>query len=84
MGNAGGFKSLRATKLLQILKSELGYRAVTNSGPGSHTWLRADGRPQIRWAFHNKVNLSPRTVRDVLVKQAGLTLDEAKEVLGVD
>ncbi|MBF6358296.1 type II toxin-antitoxin system HicA family toxin [Nocardia higoensis] len=70
--------------MLQILKKELGYRAVPHSGPGSHTWLEAEGRPRIRWAFHNGVEIPAVIVRDILVKQAGLTVEEAKEVLGVD
>ena len=43
----------------------------------------AEGRPRIRWAFHNNVSVSPRSVKSVLVDQAGLTVEEAKEVLGI-
>lgn len=81
MGN-DEFPSMKATKLLQILKKNLGYRSVAKSGPGSHTWLEAEGRPRIRWAFHNKVTLAPGLVRKVLVQEAGLTIEEAREVLG--
>ena len=79
------FPSLKATKLLQILKKELGYTVVKGSrkSGGSHCCLVAEGRKQIRWAFHNKVNIPPRSVKAVLVDQAGLTVEEAKEVLGI-
>lgn len=76
--------SMKATKLKQILRKKLGYHPIPKSGEGSHTWLEAEGRPRIRWAFHNKVNVPPKDVRGVLVKQAGLTIEEAKEVLGID
>jgi predicted RNA binding protein YcfA (HicA-like mRNA interferase family) len=80
------FPSLKATKLLQILKKRLGYTTKPGSrkGGGSHCYLVADGRNTIRWAFHNKVNIPPRSVKSVLVDQAGLTVEEAKEVLGID
>lgn len=79
------FPSLKATKLLQILKKQLGYTVVKGSrkGGGSHCDLVADGRKKIRWAFHNKVSVPPRSVKSVLVDQAGLTVEEAKEVLGI-
>ncbi|MFD4438097.1 type II toxin-antitoxin system HicA family toxin [Bacillus safensis] len=73
---------MKATKLRQILKKRLGYTMVPGSG-GSHTWFKTEGRPDIRWAYHNGRNLAPREVRNVLVQQAGLSIDEAKEVLGV-
>lgn len=67
--------------MLKVLRS-LGYRPVPNSGPGSHTDLTCTGRPRIRWAFHTKATLPPGLVRSILVRQAGLTLDQAKEVVG--
>lgn len=83
MVNDGGFPSMKATKLRQILKKKLGYRVVPKSGHGSHMFLDAEGRPRILWAFHNGDTLAPGLVRSVLVKQAGLTLDEAREVAGI-
>lgn len=76
------FPSLKATKLLQILKKQLGYTLVPGTRKGSHCTLEAEGRKRIRWAFHNKVSIPPRSVKSVLVDQAGLTVEEAKEVLG--
>lgn len=84
MGDAGGFPSMKARELLRVLKFDLGYTEVPKRGKGSHTVLVADGRPRITWGFHVKRTLAPRTVREVLVRQAGLTVEGAKEVLGVD
>lgn len=83
MVNDGGFPSMKATKLRQILKKRLGYRLVPKSGHGSHVFLEAEGRPRILWAFHNGVTLAPGLVRTVLTRQAGLTLEEAREVVGL-
>jgi predicted RNA binding protein YcfA (HicA-like mRNA interferase family) len=64
----------------RLLKRALGYDVVPNSGKGSHEYLEnPDGR-RIRWAYHDKRELSPIEVRNILVKQAGLTLEEAREV----
>lgn len=65
--------------LLRILESRLGYRAVRQSG--SHRRLAADGRPTLTFAFHDKQEVSPGVARDILVKQVGLSRDEALEVL---
>lgn len=67
----------------QLLR-RLGYRSVPNSGRGSHTWLEAPGRPRVRWAFHGKDDLAPGLVREILVRQVKLSLDEAREVVGGD
>ena len=70
---------MKAADLLRLLQ-QLGYVPDQDSGPGSHMWLRCDGRPDIRWAFHKR-ELSPIEVRKVLVQQVGLTMEEAKEVV---
>lgn len=79
------FPSLKATKLRKILEKDLGYRFEPGSkkGGGSHCYLVAEGRKRVRWAFHNKVSIAPRSVKAVLVDQVGLTVEEAKEVLGI-
>jgi predicted RNA binding protein YcfA (HicA-like mRNA interferase family) len=62
--------------------SGLGYEAtVTN---GSHAKLVAEGRPQLTFAFHDRVSLAPGVVRDILVKQVGLDVDEALKVVRGD
>lgn len=80
MGGGTGFPSMPAARLKRLLIRKLAYREVPDSGPGSHCWLEADGRPRIRWAFHAR-ELAPIEVKKVLVRQAGLTLEEAKEVV---
>lgn len=82
MVNDGGFPSLKATKLRQILKKELGYQRIPKSGHGSHCLLESDGRPRILWAFHNNVTIAPGLVRNILMKQVGLSLEEARKVVG--
>jgi predicted RNA binding protein YcfA (HicA-like mRNA interferase family) len=78
-----GFKwpSLKPAQLKKLLAS-LGYQPDSNANPGSHEWLRAQGRNPIRWAFHDsKRELAPNEVKKVLVKQAGLSLEEAKQLV---
>jgi hypothetical protein len=43
--------------------------------------LVAEGRPRVRFAFHDRTTIPPGVVRDILVTQAGLTLDEALKVV---
>jgi predicted RNA binding protein YcfA (HicA-like mRNA interferase family) len=69
-----------ASKMKRLLR-KLGYKEVSKSGSGSHCWLEAPGRPRIRWAFHDRRELGAMEVRKVLVEQAGLTLEEAREVV---
>ena len=79
MSPVPGFGSMSAAQLKKLLCKNLGYEEVPASGPGSHCWLRAEGRPDIRWAFHDR-ELAPIEVRKVLVDQAGLTMTAAREV----
>jgi len=72
------FRSMRPRELLRILES-LGYRTVAQKG--SHRKLEAPGRPRVILAFHPSVTIGPTVVRDILVKQAGLSLAEAEEVV---
>jgi predicted RNA binding protein YcfA (HicA-like mRNA interferase family) len=65
--------------MLVVLTRDLGYRVVRQRG--SHRRLEAEGRPVLTFAFHNGVSLSPGIVRDILVKQVGLSLDEAQRVV---
>ncbi|MGK5742906.1 type II toxin-antitoxin system HicA family toxin [Micromonospora sp. URMC 103] len=71
--------SLGAKKMLRFLQRELGYQVV--SQVGSHRKLSAPGRPDLIFSFHDRATVAPRTVRDILVKQAGLSLAEAEEVI---
>lgn len=71
---------MKARKLRTILR-ELGYRK--SHGKGSHEVLKADGRPTLIFGFHSKDTISGGLVRSILVRQAGLTVEETKEVLGI-
>jgi predicted RNA binding protein YcfA (HicA-like mRNA interferase family) len=75
---SGEFPSLKARRLLRIL-SRLGYRVTRRHG--SHRWLTAEGRPTLLFAHHDRVSVSPASVRKILVNQAGLTVDEALKVI---
>jgi hypothetical protein len=43
--------------------------------------MTAAGRPPLTFAFHDSESLSPGEVRDILVKQVGLSQDEALRVV---
>ena len=72
------FPSLRAQQMLRVLR-RLGYQEGRREG--SHRRLVAGGRPELTFAFHDRVTLPPGVVRSILVRQVGLTVDEALEVV---
>jgi predicted RNA binding protein YcfA (HicA-like mRNA interferase family) len=79
---SGEFPSLKARQLLRIL-GRLGYR-VTRRGGSSHRWLAAERRPTLLFAYHDRATVPPGIVRDMLVQQVGLTVDEALKVVHND
>jgi predicted RNA binding protein YcfA (HicA-like mRNA interferase family) len=79
---SGEFPSLKARQILRVL-GRLGYQ-VTQHGGSSHRWLEAEGRPKLRFAHHDRVSVPPARVRNMLVKQAGLTVEEALKVIHDD
>ncbi len=70
---------MRARALRRLLERELGYQVVRTSG--SHRRLRAEGRPDITFAFHDNETVGPALVRAILVRQVQLTVAEAQEVV---
>lgn len=80
MGVAPGFSAMKARRLRTLLERELGYRVVRSPG-GSHRRLESPGRPPILFAFHDGDEVGGALVRRILVRQVGLTLDEAKQVV---
>lgn len=74
------FPSMPTKTFKRLLIRELGYEVSADSGPGSHEWLVHPERQRLRWAFHRR-EIGSLEVRNVLIRQVGLTLDEAKEVL---
>jgi predicted RNA binding protein YcfA (HicA-like mRNA interferase family) len=79
---SGEFPSLKARQLLRVL-GRLGYR-VSRHGGSSHRWLAAEGRPRVRFAYHDRATVPPHTVRDILLDQVGLTVEEALKVVHDD
>jgi predicted RNA binding protein YcfA (HicA-like mRNA interferase family) len=79
---SGEFPSLKARQLLRIL-GRLGYR-VSRHGGSSHRWLAAEGRPRVLFSHHDREIVPPRTVRNILVHQVGLSADEALKVIHDD
>ena len=74
------FPSLKARKLLAILAAQpLGYAVVRQAG--SHRRLEAEGRPPLMFAFHNSATIPGGMVRKILVKDVGLSDDEARGLL---
>lgn len=73
------FPSLKARALMRLLTRELGYEVVRQRG--SHRTLRANGRPQILFAYHDGASLAPGIVADVLCKQVGLDTETALALL---
>lgn len=75
------FPSMKARMLLKLL-GQIGYRTVRQKGT-SHRVMRCEGRPQLIFAFHDGVEVPGRVVKKVLIRDAGLTETEAKEILGL-
>lgn len=69
------FPSLKARALFRVLTRDLGYELARQKG--SHRTLRARGRPQIVFAYHDGTSLAPGIVADILCKQAGLDIETA-------
>jgi predicted RNA binding protein YcfA (HicA-like mRNA interferase family) len=65
--------------MLAILQVKLGYEVVRRTG--SHRRLMATGRPALTFAFHDSESLAPGVVRDILVKQVGLSVEQALNVV---
>lgn len=73
------FPSMDAKKLRRIV-TRLGYVSSGN-GKGSHEKLECPGRPPLIWAFHAGKEIAGGLVKQVLMKQAGLTKEQALEAV---
>jgi predicted RNA binding protein YcfA (HicA-like mRNA interferase family) len=74
------YPSLKARKLLGILAAKpLSYAVVRQAG--SHRRLEAEGRPPLMFAFHDSATIPSGMVRKILVKDVGLSDDEARGLL---
>lgn len=76
------FPSMRSAELLRLLERELGY--FVHEQRGSHRKLRSTrGYPQLTFAFHEGVEIPPGLVRKILVRDVGLSAEDAAELLGI-
>jgi hypothetical protein len=70
---------MQARKFRTLLTRQLSYTVVRSTG--SHKTLKADGRPNVTFAFKDSQELAPNQVWKVLIRDVGLTEDEAEAVL---
>ena len=71
------FPSIKRRRMLRILKSNpLNYIASRNS-KSSHLMLVSEGRQPILFHYHPRVEISGGIVREMLVEKAGLTEEQA-------
>jgi predicted RNA binding protein YcfA (HicA-like mRNA interferase family) len=75
----GEFRSMGARELYRLLERELDYQVDRQTG--SHRTMKAPGRPTLHLAFHDRQSIPPGLVRKVLVRDVGLSVDEAKALL---
>ncbi len=71
---------MKARKLRTLLERELGYTLASTKG-GSHRRLVCENRPQLTFAWHDGDEIGPAMVRHILVRDVGLSSDEAKELV---
>lgn len=71
---------MKARELLRVLMREpLGYSISRQRG--SHRMLVAQGRPPVLFSFHDGATVPPGAVAKILIKDVGLTEDEAWAVV---
>lgn len=76
------FPSMKARKLLQLLqRAPLSY-SIDEKKAGSHVWLVSPKFPRLRWGFHMNRDLPGGLVREILMKQVGLSEEDALQLIG--
>lgn len=70
---------MRGRALLRLLaRQPLGYQEdPSRSRRGSHRTLISEGRPALIFAFHDRQEIAPGLVRKILIRDVGLTEEEA-------
>ena len=63
--------------MLRILKSNPLNYSVSRNSKGSHLMLVSQGRQPILFHYHPRVEISGSIVREMLVEKAGLTEEQA-------
>lgn len=74
----GQFPSMRGRAFVRLIEG-LGYACVRQNG--SHRRYEAPGRKPITVAFHDSADIPPGLVRSILVRQVGMSVEEALEVV---
>lgn len=63
-------------------RAPLNYGAPSTGTGGSHTlFTSTSGYPDLRLAFHDSATLSPGMVRKILMKDVGLSEEDARALL---
>lgn len=76
------FPSLKAKQLLAVLtRKPLCYEVVRTKGSHKRLESKYPGAEFISFAYHDNKTIPPGVVREMLVKRAGLTEEEAVELL---
>lgn len=76
------FPSLKASELFRALKRKpLNYRDVTVGGGSHRKYVSSAGYPDLLLAFHKGATIPRGLVRKILIKDVGLTEDQALEIL---
>lgn len=71
---------MKARELKRVLmRAPLDYSEVRRRG--SHCRLEAEGRPVLTFAFHDSDTIPPGLVKKILVRDVGLSEDEARGLL---
>lgn len=74
------FPSLKANQFLRKLTSEpLNYRIIRSKG--SQMILKSKGRGDIIFSWHGKVEIPGFRIRKVLIESAGLSEEQAWQVI---
>lgn len=74
------FPSLKAKALEKIIESVCGAPVRQT---GSHRQYRSPNGGTFTYAFHGSDTVGPALVRRILVRDVGLTMDEAKARVGM-
>ena len=69
---------MKGSQVLRLLK-KVGY--TVDRQRGSHRKLVADNRPPLVFGWHDNADVSPQALKNLLVKQVGLTDEEIAELL---
>ena len=75
------FPSIKSRRVLRILKSNPLKYFANRPARGSHFMLTSEGREPILFYYHPRMEISGRVVREMLVDKAGLTEEQAWELL---